>query len=82
MTDYELKPLVPMDLPEEVWKAVAANYGGDWSPAPECHAEYRDARVAVETYKARLRKILFEDATLNNEYRMQRLLAELSLDRT
>lgn len=46
-------PLVPNDLPPEVWKAVAANYStDDWEPGPEYHAEYRDARTAVEAYKA------------------------------
>lgn len=46
-------PLVPNDLPPEVWKAVAANYStDDWEPGPEYHAEYRDARAAVEAYKA------------------------------
>lgn len=47
-------PLVPEDLPSEVWEAVAANYTavGDWEPGPAYHAEYRDARTAVEAYKA------------------------------
>jgi len=45
-------PLCPADLDPEVWKAVAANYSTDtWEPAPEYHAEYRDARTAVEAYK-------------------------------
>ena len=46
-------PLVPEDLPTEVWAAVAANYDTtDWEPGPAYHAEYRDARTAVEAYKA------------------------------
>lgn len=46
-------PLVPEDLPAEVWAAVAANYSTqDWEPGPAYHAEYRDARTAVEAYKA------------------------------
>lgn len=45
-------PLVPEDLPPEVWTAVSANYSSDdWEPGPAYHAEYRDARTAVEAYK-------------------------------
>jgi len=45
-------PLVPEDLPPEVWEAVKANYHTDaWLPSPACHAEYQDARTAVEAYK-------------------------------
>lgn len=52
-------PLVPEDLPSEVWEAVAANYTavGDWEPGPAYHAEYRDARTAVEAYKALQQRI-------------------------
>lgn len=74
MTDYAL---TPADVPEEVWEAVAKNYSGNWDPAPEHHSEYRDVRVAIEAYKARLRKILFHDAALSGGHRMQRLMTEL-----
>ena len=77
MTDYELKPLVPMDLPEEVWDAVAANYNAEWPPSPNCHAEYRDARVAVEAFKVLLWKIVFEDANVSYEHRMRRVMDAL-----
>lgn len=41
------KPLVPLDVPEEVWKAASANYvSAQWAPAPNHHPEYRDVRAA------------------------------------
>lgn len=41
-------PMCPADLDPDVWAAVAANYpDADWSPGPEYHAEYRDARTAA-----------------------------------
>jgi hypothetical protein len=50
---FNRKPLCPEDLPAEVWAAVAANYSTDeWKPSPAHHVEYRDARTAVEAYKA------------------------------
>ena len=44
---------------------------------PERQDEHQDARVAVEAFKARLRKILFEDAALSHEHRMQRAMDAL-----
>lgn len=49
--------LCPEDLPPEVWAAVAANYSAtQWKPSPAYHAEYRDARTAVEAYKALMQR--------------------------
>jgi hypothetical protein len=46
-------PMCPLDVPKEVWNAVAEEYnektftGTDmWLPAPNYHAEYRDCRTA------------------------------------
>lgn len=45
--------LCPEDLPEEVWEAVSSHYHTeDWKPSPSHHAEYRDARTAVQAFKA------------------------------
>ena len=48
--DKYSKPVVPMDVPEPVWNAVANLYPDQtehgWTPAPNHHVEYRDCRTA------------------------------------
>jgi hypothetical protein len=60
------EPFCPLDVPDEVWKAVAANYDSEWSPAPNYHVEYRDARVA---YRATLRWLDCVTCTPDEFYR-------------
>lgn len=41
-------PLCPADLDPRAWATVAALYeDADWSPGPEYHTEYRDARAVA-----------------------------------
>jgi len=60
--DKYSKPVVPMDVPEPVWAAVANLYhDAQWTPAPNHHPEYRDVRA---TYIATLQ---FWAARLNEQ---------------
>lgn len=51
------KPLVPLDVPPEVWGAVESLYDAQWTPAPNHHPEYRDVRAAFRATIAWLKAI-------------------------